>query len=186
MRRSTKSVNSLTSTKSVNSLTSTKSVDSLTSTKSMNSLSSLSSSRSKSNSNISNISNIEEDIVRISNDYYYYSNVFNNKINNIVDRYEGRTNKLYINFMNREDDYKRLNAKIECIMKDLQECKNICIANNTDEQHVVDNKYKYNIRDYIDKIENLCKYILVFLYIYTIWVICMIINFHLKGTVLIY
>jgi len=87
--------------------------------------------------------------------------------------------------MNRENDYIRLNAKIECITKDLQECKNICIANNKDEQHIVDNTYKYDIRDYIDKIENLCKYILLFLYIYTIWVICMIINFHLKGTMLL-
>jgi hypothetical protein len=161
---------------------STKSVDSLTSTKSVDSLSSLTSSRSKLNSNISNI---EDDIIRISNDYYYYSNVFNNKINNIVDRYEGRTNKLYVNYMNRENDYIRLNAKIECITKDLQECKNICIANNKDEQHIVDNTYKYDIRDYIDKIENLCKYILLFLYIYTIWVICMIINFHSKGTMLL-
>lgn len=160
---------------------STKSEDSLTSTKSVDSLSSLTSSRSKSNSNISNI---EEDITRISNDYYYYNDVFTKKINNVVDRYEERTNKLYINFMNIENDYKRLNAKIECITKDLQECKNMCIANNTDEQHIVNNKY--NIRDNIDKIENLCKYILVFLYIYTIWVICMIINFHSKRTVLIY
>jgi len=165
---------------------STKSVDSLTSTKSVDSLSSLSSSRSKSNSNISNISNIEEDITRISNDYYYYNDVFTKKINNVVDRYEERTNKLYINFMNIENNYKRLNVEIECITKDLQECKNMCIANNTDDQHIVNNKYKYDIRDYIDKIENLCKYILVFLYIYTIWVICMIINFHLNGTVLIY
>jgi hypothetical protein len=151
----------------------------------VDSLSSLTSRGSKSNSNISNISNIEDDIIRISNDYYYYSNVFNNKINNIVDRYEGRTNKLYVNYMNRENDYKRLNAKIEFITKDLQECKNICIANNKDEQHIVDNTYKYDIRDYIDKIENLCKYILLFLYIYTIWVICMIINFHSKGTMLL-
>ena len=162
---------------------STKSEDSLTSTKSQDSLSSLTSSRSRSKSN-SNISNIEEDITRISNDYYYYNDVFTKKINNVVDRYEERTNKLYINFMNIEDDYKRLNAKIECITKDLQECKNMCIANNKDEQHIVNNKY--NIRDNIDKIENLCKYILVFLYIYTIWVICMIINFHSKRTVLIY
>jgi hypothetical protein len=166
---------------------STKSVDSLTSRKSVDSLSSLTSRGSKSNSNISNsnISNIEDDIIRISNDYYYYSNVFNNKINNIVDRYEGRTNKLYVNYMNRENDLIRLNAKIECITKDLQECKNICIANNKNEQHIVDNTYKYDIRDYIDKIENLCKYILLFLYIYTIWVIYMIINFHLKGTMLL-
>ncbi len=162
---------------------STKSEDSLTSTKSQDSLSSLTSSRSRSKSN-SNISNIEEDITRISNDYYYYNDVFTKKINNVVDRYEERTNKLYINFMNIENDYKRLNAKIECITKDLQECKNICIANNKNEQQNINNKY--NIRDNIDKIENLCKYILVFLYIYTIWVICMIINFHLKGTVLIY
>jgi len=159
---------------------STKSANSLTSTKSADSLSSLTSSRSKSNSNISNI---EEDITRISNDYYYYNDVFTKKINNVVDRYEERTNKLYINFMNIENDYKRLNAKIECITNDLQECKNICIANNKNEQQNINNKY--NIRDNIDKIENLCKYILVFLYIYTIWVICMIINFHLKGTMLL-
>ena len=135
-------------------------------------------------------SNFAEDIAKISNDYYY-TDVFNNKLNNIVDRYERRTNKLYVNAMNREDDYKRMNANIECITKDLQECKNTCIANNAkikyiDEQHIVNNTYKYDIRDYIDKIETLCKYILIFLYIYTIWVICMIINFHMKGSVFIY
>ena len=192
-RSSTSSLNSLTSTNSNSKLNNTR----RSSTSSLNSLTSAT-SKSNSNSNFKIInndfnelnSNFAEDIAKISNDYYY-TDVFNNKINNIVDRYERRTNKLYVNAMNREDDYKRMNANIECIMKDLQECKNTCIANNAkikyiDEQHIVNNTYKYNIRDYIDKIENLCKYILIFLYIYTIWVICMIINFHMKGTVFIY
>ena len=191
------------STSSLNSLTSTNSNSKLNNTRhsSSSSLNSLTSTTSKSNT-IHNFkimnddfnefnSNFAEDIAEISNDHYYYTDVFNNKINNIVDRYERRTNKLYVNAMNREDDYKRMNANIECIMKDLQECKNTCIANNAkikyiDEEHIVNNTYKYDIRDYIDKIENLCKYILIFLYIYTIWVICMIINFHMKGSVFIY
>ena len=214
-RSSTSSLNSLTSansnsklnntrhssSNSLNSLTSTNSNSKLNNTRhsSSSSLNSLTSTNSKSKSNFKIInndfnefnSNFAEDIAKISNDYYYYSNVFNNKINNIVDRYERRTNKLYVNAMNREDDYKRMNANIECITKDLQECKNTCIANNAkikyiDEQHIVNNTYKYDIRDYIDKIENLCKYILIFLYIYTIWVICMIINFHMKGSIFIY
>ena len=193
-RSSISSLNSLTSTNSNSKLNNTRH----SSSSSLNSLTSTNSkSNTKQNFKIMNDdfnelnSNFAEDIGKISNDYYYYTDVFNNKINNIVDRYERRTNKLYVNAMNREDDYKRMNANIECITKDLQECKNTCIANNAkikyiDEQHIVNNTYKYDIRDYIDKIENLCKYILIFLYIYTIWVICMIINFHMKGTVFIY
>lgn len=193
-RSSTSSLNSLTSTNSNSKLNNTRH----SSSSSLNYLTSTTSkSNTKHNFKIMNDdfnefnSNFAEDIAEISNDYYYYTDVFNNKINNIVDRYERRTNKLYVNAMNREDDYKRMNANIECIMKDLQECKNTCIANNAkikyiDEEHIVNNTYKYDIRDYIDKIENLCKYILIFLYIYTIWIICMIINFHMKGSVFIY
>ena len=192
-RSSISSLNSLTSTNSNSKLNNTRH----SSSSSLNSLTSTNSkSNTKQNFKIMNDdfnelnSNFAEDIAKISNDYYY-TDVFNNKLNNIVDRYERRTNKLYVNAMNREDDYKRMNANIECITKDLQECKNTCIANNAkikyiDEQHIVNNTYKYDIRDYIDKIETLCKYILIFLYIYTIWVICMIINFHMKGSVFIY
>jgi hypothetical protein len=41
--------------------------------------------------------------------------IYDKKINNIVNRYEGRTNKLYIDLRNREVDYIKLSKKIDSI-----------------------------------------------------------------------
>jgi hypothetical protein len=111
------------------------------------------------------IANMEEDIIKVSNDYYYYTQKFDSKIDNIINRYEGKTNKLYIDLRNREWDYERLNKKIENIIKELQEYKY---------QNLHNNKPIYiSITEDVDNL----KYLLIFLYIYTSLVFAIIINY---------
>lgn len=99
------------------------------------------------------IENLEEDIIKISNDYYYFSENINKKINKIIDKYNDKINKLYIDLRYRESDYIRLNNKIKYIIKDF-------------------NKYKINNYIYITNYDlkntdNVFLYIQIFLYIYT-------------------
>lgn len=58
------------------------------------------------------IENIEEDLIKISNDYYYLTKNIDNKIN-----------QLYIDLRYRESDFIRLNNKIEYIIKDFNKYK---------------------------------------------------------------
>jgi len=111
------------------------------------------------------IANMEDDIIKVSNDYYYFNQKFDSKIDNIINRYEGKTNKLYIDLRNREWDYERLNKKIEYIIKELQEYKY---------QNLHNNKPIYI--SITEDVVNL-KYILIFLYIYTSLVFAIIINY---------
>jgi hypothetical protein len=88
------------------------------------------------------IANIEEDLIKISNDYYSLNNNIDNKIN-----------KLYIDLKYRKCDIIRLNNKIEYIIKEL-------------------NKYKINnyisITNYdLKNTDNIFLYIQIFLYSYT-------------------
>ena len=88
------------------------------------------------------IENIEEDLIKISNDYYFLTKNIDDKIN-----------KLYINLRYRESDYTRLNNKVEYIIKDF-------------------NKYKINnyisITNYdLKNTDNVFLYIQIFLYSYT-------------------
>lgn len=76
------------------------------------------------------VANMEEDIIKISNDYYYFTQKYDTKLDNIINRYDGKTNKLFIDLRNRECDYERFNKKIEYIIKDLQEYKNQNLYNN--------------------------------------------------------
>jgi hypothetical protein len=111
------------------------------------------------------IANMEDDIIKVSNDYYYFNQKFDSKIDNIINRYEGKTNKLYIDLRNRELDYERLNKKIENIIKELQEYKY---------QNLHNNKPIYiSITEDVDNL----KYLLIFLYIYTSLVFAIIINY---------
>jgi hypothetical protein len=111
------------------------------------------------------IANMEDDIIKVSNDYYYFNQKFDSKIDNIINRYEGKTNKLYIDLRNREWDYERLNKKIEYIIKELQEYKY---------QNLHNNKPIYiSITEDVDNL----KYLLIFLYIYTSLVFAIIINY---------
>ena len=160
-----RSSNSLTSLKSINSLSSINSltpINSLQSIQSMNSINSL--TKIFNNRDFQKyIANMEEDIIKVSNDYYYYTQKYDTKIDNIINRYDGKTNKLYIDLRNREYDYARLNKKIEYIIKDLQEYKYLC---NNKVTHI----------SITEDVANL-KYILIFLYVYTSLVFAIIINY---------
>lgn len=150
--------------RSCNSLTS---INSLTSVNSFNnSSSSLSSigSRTKIFNNRDfqrYIANMEEDIIRVSNLYYSFSEKYNKKINNIVNRYENRTNQLFMDLRHREDDYRKARCKIENILKNASTTTDYKISNI-----------------YIDTedIERHFRYTLVVLYIYTFVVLAMVWN----------
>jgi hypothetical protein len=109
------------------------------------------------------IANMEEDIIKISNDYYYFTQKYDTKIDNIINRYDGKTNKLFIDLRNRECDYERFNKKIENIIKDLQEYKKF--SN--------DKPVYISITKDVDDLKN----ILIFLYVYTSLVFAIIINY---------
>jgi len=114
-----------------------------------------------------NIANMEEDIMKVSNDYYYFTEKYDKKINNIVNRYEGRTNKLYIDLRNRDCDYKTLNKKVDNIIKEFNEYKY---------QYLLTINKPINISISYD--DDNIKYILVSLYIYTSLVLSIIINYY--------
>lgn len=154
-----RSSNSLTSLKSINSLSSIPSIPSVTSMNSINSLTKIFNNRDFQKY----IANMEEDIIKVSNDYYYFTQKFDSKIDNIINRYEGKTNKLYIDLRNREWDYERLDKKIEDIIEELQEYK-----------YLHNNKQIYI--SITEDVTNL-KYILIFLYVYTSLVFAIIINY---------
>ena len=117
------------------------------------------------------IENTEEDIIKISNDYYYFTEKYDKKINNIVNRYEGRTNKIFIDLRCREAEFAVLSNKMDIIVNDLNEIK----RNN-----ITDINYPFYIpitlyeKYYIDEIY---RYIQISLYVYTM---CMfiIINYY--------
>lgn len=104
---------------------------------------------------------MEEDIIRVSNHYFYFSEKYNKKINNIVNRYENRTNQLFMDLRHREDDYRRVRCKIENILKNASTTTDYKISNI-----------------YIDTedIERHFRYTLVVLYIYTFVVLAMVWN----------
>jgi len=112
------------------------------------------------------IANMEEDIIKISNDYYYFTQKYDTKIDNIINRYDGKTNKLFIDLRNRECDYERFNKKIENIIKDLQEYKKL--SN--------DKPVYISISKDVDDLKN----ILIFLYVYTSLVFAIIINYSIS------
>ena len=131
---------------------------SLTSLTSMNSINSINSQTKIFNTRDFQkyIANMEEDIIKISNDYYYLRDRYDKKIDNIINRYEGRTNNLYIDLRRREWDYTRLSKKIDNINKTVDSC-------------------------YIDikDIDYTYRNILIVLYCYTFFVIIIVIsNFY--------
>ena len=155
MRRSTNSLQSLTS------------LPSLPSSTSINSITKINNNRDFQKY----VADIEYDIIKVSNDYYYFTNKFNKKINNIINRYEGRTNSLFIDIRNRESDYRKMNIKIENIIKDLNEYKNnTCICVNKSSYIAIPHD---NIKD----IDNIYRNINIFMYIYTSFVLVMITNY---------
>jgi len=93
---------------------------------------------------------MEEDIIKGANDYYHLANKYDKKINNIVNRYETRTNQLFMDLRHREYEHKILRYK-------------------------VDDLFNYKIIDYKD-VEDIYHYSLYALYIYTLFVIMLVIN----------
>ena len=106
---------------------------------------------------------MEEDIIRVSNQYFYFSEKYDKKMNNIVNRYENRTNQLFIDLRHREADYKRVCNKMDYLLK------------NADAADAVVAYYKYKDTEDID-IERRYRYTLAFLYLYTFVVLAMVWN----------
>ena len=148
---------------------------SINSSTSLKSLTSINSSGTKL-FNVSNkdfqryIASMEDDIMKVNNDYYYLTNKFDRKLTNIINRFDGRTNSLFIDIRNRESEYRKMNINIENIIKDLNECKkNTCICVNKSNYMVI----SFNNKD----IDSIYRIILIFLYLYTSFTIVIIINY---------
>lgn len=130
------------------------------------------------------IANMEEDIIKVSNDYYHYADRYDKKINNLYNRYEERTNKLFIDLRYREAECKRLNNRLDYLFKELKMNKNI--TGNTsiycDPVEIGDMKNLYVVNGVdgvhiVDASGGIEKYILCMLYMYTIFVISMVITY---------
>ena len=148
---------------------------SINSSTSLKSLTSINSSGTKL-FNVSNkdfqkyIASMEDDIMKVNNDYYYLTNKFDRKLTNIINRFDGRTNSLFIDIRNRESEYRKMNINIENIIKDLNECKkNTCICINKSNYMFI----SFNNKD----IDSIYRNILIYLYIYTSFTIVIIINY---------
>jgi len=126
------------------------------------------------------IANMEEDIIKVSNDYYHYADRYDKKINNIYNRYEERTNKLFIDLRYREAECKRLNNKLDYLFREFKMNKNITGNSSiycdpvVHGVHGVDGVHGVHVADASGGIE---KYILCMLYMYTIFVISMVITY---------
>lgn len=133
------------------------------------------------------IANMEEDIIKVSNDYYHYADRYDKKINNLYNRYEERTNKLFIDLRYREAECKRLNNRLDYLFKEFKMNKNI--TGNTsiycDPVEIGDMKNLYVVNGVngvdgvhiVDASGGIEKYILCMLYMYTIFVISMVITY---------
>ena len=111
------------------------------------------------------IANMEEDIIKISNDYYYYTSRYDKRLINIIDRFDSRTNKLYVGLRNRENDYKRLNKKVDYLKTCYNSHVNVNIKNG--DMNMIDITYddEYDFYTF--------RYMRVFLNIYTLFVMVM-------------
>ena len=121
------------------------------------------------------IANMEEDIIKISNDYYSFNERYDKKFNNIVNRYEERTNKLFIDLRRREGEYRKLSNKLEDVIIDLQGYRGL-------------KELKF-IKELFNRCEIIChyddmrdlndtyRYIKSILFIYTFFVIVITVNF---------
>jgi hypothetical protein len=148
------------------------STNSLTSVNSMTSMSSINSRTKIYNSRdfYAYMANIEEDITNVYNNNYNLSIKYDKKIDNIINRYENRTNKLFIDLRKRESQYIKLNSKLDCIIEEM---------NGHNDNFDICNKpstYIYISMSDIKDIDNICKYILHSLYAFTAFVIALIIT----------
>lgn len=132
------------------------------------------------------IANMEDDIIKVSNDYYHYADKYDKKINNTINRYEERTNKLFIDLRYREAECRRLNNKLEYICKEVSKIKEytnisnyICEASDEETSGNSGDSGKTIARyiAVIDTDNRLSKNIFVILCIYTIFVFSMVITY---------
>ncbi len=121
------------------------------------------------------IANMEDDIIKVSNDYYHFAEKYDKRLYNIINRYDDRTNKLFIDLRYRDAECKRLNNKIEYICKEVSKIKNdtnitkyICDTSDATDT---------NGTKVIDTEDRLCKNILVLLCVYTLFVFSLVITY---------
>ena len=126
---------------------------------------------------------MEDDIIKVSNDYYHYADKYDKKINNTINRYEERTNKLFIDLRYREAECRRLNNKLEYICKEVSKIKEYTNISNyiceASDEETSGNSGKTRVRyiAVIDTDNRLSKNIFVILCIYTIFVFSMVITY---------
>jgi len=114
---------------------------------------------------------MEDDIAKVSNDYYYYTDKYDRRMLNIIHRFDSKTNKLYIDLRNRENDYRRLNKKVDYLYNYLKMCYSPVITQSIKKIGIGDIE---GISDSSDEYTYI--YILAFLKAYTLFVIWMLIN----------
>ena len=127
---------------------------------------------------------MEDDIIKVSNDYYHYASRYEKKINNIINRYDDRTNKLFIDLRYRQAECRRLNNKLEYICKEVSKIKEytnisnyICDATSEASDEETSGKTRARYIAVIDTDDRLSKNIFVILCIYTIFVFSMVITY---------
>ena len=76
-----------------------------------------------------NITYLEEDIINVTNNYHLFAEKYDKKIGNFINRYENKTNKLYIDLRYREAECRKLNMKIECKILNMLLIKNKLVGN---------------------------------------------------------
>ena len=118
---------------------------------------------------------MEDDIIKVSNDYYHYADKYDKKINNIINRYDDRTNKLFIDLRYRQAECKRLNNKLEYICKEVSKIKEYTNISN----YICDTSEASDTKEtkVIDIDDRISKNILVILCIYTIFVFSLVITY---------
>ena len=117
------------------------------------------------------IANMEDDIIKVSNDYYHFADKYDKKLYHIINRYDDRTNKLFIDLRYRDAECRRLNNKIEYISKEVSKIKEgsnntIYICDMTDIK-----------KDIIDTGDRISNNIFIILCIYTIYVFSLVITY---------
>lgn len=117
------------------------------------------------------IANMEDDIIKVSNDYYHFAEKYDKRLYHIISRYDDRTNKLFIDLRYRDAECKRLNNKIEYISKEVSKIKEgsnntIYICDMTDIK-----------KDIIDTGDRISNNIFIILCIYTIYVLSLVITY---------
>lgn len=115
------------------------------------------------------IANIEEDITNVINNIYKLSVKYDKKIDNIINRYEHRTNKLFMDLRRRESHHNKLSEKVSCIIETLKELDG--------DFDICDNTIAIHDAYSIDKIY---RNIMLCLWVYTLFVIGMIISTCIK------